>query len=183
MTKLLGTRGGAAPFDSNGFAQRLDFSDTASRWSVTEPTELRQVKAASAESSSMLILHQHCRSRHMNSIDRSLCTGTLIAAMSFAAHAQGMSGHGHHAAAPAAGPAALERAEMSEGEVSKVDSEKRRITLKHGPLKNLGMPSMTMAFEVADAAMLRKVAVGDKVHFVAENPGGKLTLTQIQVAR
>lgn len=71
---------------------------------------------------------------------------------------------------------------MSEGEVRKVDMESRKITLKHGPLKNLDMPPMTMAFQVTDVAMLNKVKAGDRVRFVAANPGGKLTVTEIRLA-
>ncbi len=107
----------------------------------------------------------------------------LIAAASFAclgASAQTTSGHEHHAAAPAATAA---KSAMSEGEVRRIDLEKKTITLKHGPLKNLDMPAMTMSFQVSDAAILQKVKVGDKVRFVAANPGGKLTVTEIQVAR
>ena len=97
-----------------------------------------------------------------------------VAAFNGVAHAQASSGHDHHAAAPAA------KAEMSEGEVRKVDKESKKITLKHGPLKNLDMPSMTMAFQVADPAMLDRVKVGDKVRFVAAKSGGTLTVTEIQ---
>ena len=89
-------------------------------------------------------------------------------------------GHEHHVVA-AATPA--KSTEPSEGEVRKVDAGAKTITLKHGPLKNLDMPPMTMAFQVADPAMLAKVKVGEKVRFVAENPGGKLTITQIELAK
>ena len=93
--------------------------------------------------------------------------------------AQTAAGHDHHAA-PAMVKTALE---MSEGEVRKVDLAGKKITLKHGPLKNLDMPPMTMAFEVSDPALLNKVKAGDKVRFVAANPGGKLTVTEIQVVK
>jgi Cu(I)/Ag(I) efflux system periplasmic protein CusF len=98
------------------------------------------------------------------------------AALSLPAFAQ----HEHHAAAA---PAAAKAADMSEGEVRKVDVEGRKITLKHGPLKNLDMPGMTMAFQVADPAMLTRVKVGDNVRFVAANPGGRLTITRIEAAK
>jgi Cu(I)/Ag(I) efflux system periplasmic protein CusF len=98
-----------------------------------------------------------------------------LAAFAVVAQAQTPSGHDHHAAA--AKPAA---AEMSEGEVRKVDKEGKKITLKHGPLKNLDMPPMTMVFQATDAAMLDKLKVGDKVRFVAANRGGKFTVTEIQ---
>jgi Cu(I)/Ag(I) efflux system protein CusF len=95
------------------------------------------------------------------------------------ARAQTAAGHDHHAA-----PAMVKTAmEMSEGEVRKVDVAGKKITLKHGPLKNLDMPPMTMAFEVSDPALLAKVKAGDKVRFVAANPGGKLTVTEIQVVK
>jgi Cu(I)/Ag(I) efflux system periplasmic protein CusF len=93
--------------------------------------------------------------------------------------AQTGGGHDHHSAAPAAQSAA----EMSDGEVRKIDLQGKKITLKHGPLKNLDMPAMTMAFPVSDAAMLGKVKVGDKVRFVAAKAGGTLTVTDIQLAQ
>lgn len=70
-------------------------------------------------------------------------------------------------------------AQMSEGEIRKIDAAAGKITLKHGPLKNLDMPAMTMAFRLSDPAMLGKLKVGDKVRFVAANPGGQLTITEI----
>jgi Cu(I)/Ag(I) efflux system periplasmic protein CusF len=42
---------------------------------------------------------------------------------------------------------------------------------------------MTMVFQVTDASLLEKVKAGDKVRFVAANPGGKLTVTEIQPAK
>jgi Cu(I)/Ag(I) efflux system periplasmic protein CusF len=94
--------------------------------------------------------------------------------------AQAQSGHdGHHAATPVASKPA-KAGEMTEGEVRKIDKEGKKITLKHGPIKNLDMPAMTMVFVAADPALLEKVKVGEKVRFVATNPGGKLTVTDIQ---
>ena len=70
--------------------------------------------------------------------------------------------------------------EMSEGEVRKVDRENKKITLKHGEIKNLDMPPMTMVFQVSDPALLDKVQPGDKIRFKASNEGGKLTINEIQ---
>lgn len=92
-------------------------------------------------------------------------------------------GRDRHAVATSVKPVAANAAAMSEGEVRKVDAARREITLKHGPLKNLDMPGMTMAFQLADPAMLGKVKAGDKVRFVAANPGGRLTITEIEVVR
>lgn len=55
-------------------------------------------------------------------------------------------------------------------------------TLKHGEIKNLDMPSMTMMFAVKDPAMLDKVKAGDKVQFRAANENGKFTVVEIQPA-
>jgi Cu/Ag efflux protein CusF len=72
---------------------------------------------------------------------------------------------------------------MSEGEVRKMDKDAQKITIKHGPLKNLDMPPMTMVFRVKDAAMLDAVKKGDKVKFVAENVGGQFVVTEIGPAQ
>ena len=74
-------------------------------------------------------------------------------------------------------------AELADGEVRKVDRDNRKITLKHGPLKNLDMPGMTMVFQVREPAMLDKVQAGDKVRFLAENVSGKLTVVRLEPAR
>ena len=69
---------------------------------------------------------------------------------------------------------------MSEGEIKKVDKDGGKLTIKHGDLKNLGMPGMTMVFRTKDAAMLEQVKQGDKVRFVAEKVDGALTVTAIE---
>jgi Cu/Ag efflux protein CusF len=74
---------------------------------------------------------------------------------------------------------------MSEGEVRKLDPQQHRITLKHGPIRNLDMPAMTMVFQATDQAraMLVHMKVGDKVRFTATNPAGQLTVTELQPVR
>ena len=74
-------------------------------------------------------------------------------------------------------------AEMSDGEVRKVDKENKKITLKHGVIKNLDMPPMSMVFGVKDAALLDTVKVGDKVKFKAEQTGSAIVVTDIQPAK
>ncbi|MDR5855752.1 copper-binding protein [Caballeronia sp. LZ062] len=70
---------------------------------------------------------------------------------------------------------------MSHGEVKKVDNAAGKLTIKHGPLENLGMEGMTMAFKVKDPAMLSQVKAGDKIDFVAEEVNGSLTVTKLQM--
>lgn len=84
----------------------------------------------------------------------------------------------HHDSAVGTAPAA-----MSSGEVVKVDKEAGKLTLRHGPLENLGMPGMTMAFRVAQPGMLEQVKPGDQVRFVAEKAAGALTIVTLQPAK
>jgi Cu(I)/Ag(I) efflux system protein CusF len=79
--------------------------------------------------------------------------------------------------------AAAPGAAMADGEVRKVDKEAKKITMKHGEIKNLDMPGMTMVFQVKDPALLDKVKAGDKVRFAAEKDGGAIVVTDIQPAK
>jgi Cu/Ag efflux protein CusF len=73
--------------------------------------------------------------------------------------------------------------DMADGEVRKVDKENKKITLKHGVIKNLDMPGMTMVFQVKEAAMLDKVKAGDKIKFKAEQAGSAIVVTDIQPSK
>ncbi|CAN7285833.1 copper-binding protein [Paraburkholderia sp. 22099] len=72
------------------------------------------------------------------------------------------------------------KAGMSHGEVKKVDTSAGKLTIKHGPLDNLGMDAMTMVFKVKDPAMISQVKPGDKIDFVAEEVDGALTVAKLQ---
>ena len=72
---------------------------------------------------------------------------------------------------------------MTEGEVRKIDKDQGKVTLKHGEIKNLGMPGMTMVFRVQDKTMLDQIKEGDKVKFAVDNLDNQLTVTQVQPAR
>ena len=74
-------------------------------------------------------------------------------------------------------------ADMTDAEVRRVDKDNRKITLKHGEIKNLDMPPMTMVFQLNDAAALDKLKPGDKVRFRASNEAGQYTVTEIQLTR
>ena len=71
----------------------------------------------------------------------------------------------------------------TEAEVRKVDKSAGKITLKHGEIKNLDMPPMTMVFTAKDAALLDKVKAGDKVMFSAEKQGAQYVVTAIEPQR
>lgn len=73
-----------------------------------------------------------------------------------------------------------ERQALSQGEVKKVDAEQGKMTIKHGPLENLGMPSMTMVFRVPDAGLLGGIKPGDMIRFKAEKIDGSFAVTQVE---
>lgn len=79
--------------------------------------------------------------------------------------------------------AAMATMPMADGEVRKIDMSAKKITLKHGEIKSLDMPPMTMVFQVKDPAMLEKLKVGDKVRFTVENANGAMTVLTIEPAQ
>ncbi|KVN82405.1 copper-binding protein [Burkholderia ubonensis] len=107
----------------------------------------------------------------------SIAMGCALA-FSAASHAAGemgnmdMSGGAKQGAEAASG--------MSHGKIRKVDTAAGKLTIKHGPLENLGMDAMTMVFKVKDAAMLSQVKAGDRIDFVADEVNGALTVTKLQ---
>jgi Cu/Ag efflux protein CusF len=72
---------------------------------------------------------------------------------------------------------------MIDGEIRKVDRDTKKITIKHGELRHLDMPAMTMVFQVKDPAMLTKVQAGDKVRFRADKVNGVFTVMEIEVVK
>ena len=86
--------------------------------------------------------------------------------------------------AAVASPAQSADGAAVQGEVKKIDEAAGKITLKHGPIKSLGMDEgMTMVFRVRDPAMLKQVKVGEKVEFEAEDANGAITVTKLQKAK
>jgi Cu/Ag efflux protein CusF len=70
-------------------------------------------------------------------------------------------------------------AQAYDAEVVKVDKAQGKITLRHGEMKALDMPPMTMVFRVGNPSLLERVAVGDKVRFDAAKVDGNYTVTAI----
>lgn len=99
-----------------------------------------------------------------------LATAALVAAPAFA---------DKHAGSGAAA-AAASSATLADGEVRRVDREAGKVTLKHGEIRNLEMPPMTMVFRVKDPAMLERLKVGDKIRFAADQVNGAFTVTRIE---
>jgi Cu(I)/Ag(I) efflux system protein CusF len=68
----------------------------------------------------------------------------------------------------------------NEGIVRKVDKPAGEIIIRHGPLTEMDMPPMTMAFEVNNPELLDKVRAGDRVSFRVELINGRFTVTRIE---
>lgn len=106
-----------------------------------------------------------------------LGTGSALAQAPAAAAADSHSSH-HPAAAASPAP----QGELSEGEITRWDPRTLRLTLKHGEIKNLEMPPMTMVFRVADASVVGDLKPGDKVRFRAEQISGAYHVQRIEKA-
>jgi Cu(I)/Ag(I) efflux system periplasmic protein CusF len=69
---------------------------------------------------------------------------------------------------------------MTSGVVRKVDKGAGKVTIRHEPIVNLGMPQMTMIFRVKDPAMLDRLKEGDVIRFVADKVDGAYTVMHIE---
>ena len=119
--------------------------------------------------------HPHSRVRSTSMALVFLAAAALPAWAASHAGAHGAhADHGKQTTQAAAG-------DMADGEVRKIDKEGGKLTLKHGDIKSLDMPAMTMVFVVKDKAMLDKLKTGDKIKFKAINDAGKYTVTEMQM--
>jgi Cu/Ag efflux protein CusF len=106
-------------------------------------------------------------------------SSTALSPVWAASHQGAHGAHGDHGK-PTAQAAS---GEMTDGEVRKVDQAGGKLTLKHADIKSLDMPPMTMVFVVKDKGLLDKLKAGDKIKFKAISDEGKLTVTEIQMAK
>jgi len=77
-------------------------------------------------------------------------------------------------------PAPAASAELTAGEVRKVDKAAGKVTIKHGPIPKLDMSAMTMAYRVQDKAMLDHLKPGDKIMFDVDRAGGSYTVMRLE---
>jgi Cu/Ag efflux protein CusF len=73
--------------------------------------------------------------------------------------------------------------DLTDGEVRKIDKEAGKLTLRHGEIKHLDMPPMTMVFVAKDKTILDQVKAGDKVRFMVVHENGQMIVTEIQPIR
>lgn len=69
--------------------------------------------------------------------------------------------------------------EYTSGKIKKINAQAGKVTIIHGPLVNLDMPSMTMVFR-ADEATIARMSEGQEIEFVADRVKGKLTVTTLR---
>jgi Cu/Ag efflux protein CusF len=124
----------------------------------------------------------HLQSTHRfesNPTMKTITIATLLVVLATPALAQ-QKAEDHSAHHPAAAASA---ADMTEGEIRKVDKDAKKLTIKHGEIKNLDMPPMTMVFQVKDASVLDTLKAGDKVRFVVQKSDAGFVVTDIQAAK
>jgi Cu/Ag efflux protein CusF len=86
--------------------------------------------------------------------------------------------------AGAQGASAQAPSDLIAGQVMKVDQSAGKITIKHGPIRKLGMDQgMTMVFKAQDPALLYSVKAGNKIKFDAEQVNGQYTVTKIEKSK
>ena len=117
--------------------------------------------------------------QHLFSIPLAAALLVLVAGPALAQAPAGAAADSHH---PAAAAPSAPQAELSEGEITRWDPRTLRLTLKHGEIKNLEMPPMTMMFRVADASVVGDLKPGDKVRFRAEQVSGAYHVQRIEKA-
>ena len=104
-----------------------------------------------------------------------LFAAALIAAPVFAQTAPDHASH-HADSTPKSPPA-------TDGEVRKVDKSAGKLTIRHGEIRNLEMPAMTMVFTAKDPALLDGLKEGDKIKFTADKVNGVYTVTTVEVVK
>jgi Cu(I)/Ag(I) efflux system protein CusF len=71
-------------------------------------------------------------------------------------------------------------ADWASGEIRRLDVENKRLTIKHGEIKSLDMPPMTMVFYVTNAEMLNNLKVTDLIEFKVVEEGKRFMVTEIR---
>lgn len=113
-----------------------------------------------------------------NTMSTLLATLAIVASSTaFAADDHAMHAAGHAGKEKAADMNMQANADMTQGEIKKIDSKNGKVTLKHGEIKNLQMPPMTLVFTAKDKAQLDGLSKGDNVMFSVDKD---MNLTHIQ---
>lgn len=80
-------------------------------------------------------------------------------------------------------PALAQDLPPADAEVRRVDAGAGKVTLRHGEIRNLDMPPMTMTFRVRDTGLLAGIKPGDRVRFTADKVDGDYTVLSLEPAK
>ncbi len=69
---------------------------------------------------------------------------------------------------------------MAEGVVRRIDLDNNKITIRHGEVKALDMPPMTMVFVAKQPELLKSLVPGDAIVFEAFEVNGQYSVGKIQ---
>ena len=97
------------------------------------------------------------------------------AGVAFAHHEAG----GQHSMQTQA-PAASQKTGKGTGLIQQIDRDKGVVIIKHGPLKELDMPAMTMTYQVKGKAIPSNLQPLQKVEFELTYDGKDYTITKIK---
>lgn len=143
-------------------------------WDLAAPTDRR---TASGNGKAAQARPEYFGHPDTSAINRLNLLGILAAAASvFNAGAAGSIDSGatpRQASVPAPQP------EYTMGEIKSVDREHGAVIVKHGPIRHLGMPDMTMRFRLVDTGRASSLRSGDVVRFHAEKHNGMLVITDV----
>lgn len=105
-----------------------------------------------------------------------------LASVGFTAPAMAQSDHSMHGATMVKTAGNAAEADLGDGLVKKVDKARGTVTLQHGALPN-GMPPMTMAYKVKDAAWLDQLHAGQKIRFATDPKDGGMTVLRYELVK
>lgn len=69
--------------------------------------------------------------------------------------------------------------DMAQGQVTRIDTSTGKVTIRHGEIKSIDMPPMTMVFTAKPKSTLDGLKVGDKIDFVATQENNVLFVTKV----
>ena len=102
-----------------------------------------------------------------------------LASAGFSTHGMAQMDHSSHGGPAAMQMAAAAETPLADGVVKKIDKSTGRVTLSHGALPS-GMPAMTMAYRVKDAAWLDQMKPGQKIRFATDPADGGMTVVRFE---
>jgi len=88
--------------------------------------------------------------------------------------------HGSPPAATSAEAATTSELPWAEAEIRRVDLVAGKLSLRHGEIRNLEMPPMTMVFTVQNKNALDGLKAGDRIRFTADQIQGAYTVIQLE---